>query len=119
MRGAGLERVPDLFIDTGHADDNVTFSSRRQVCEHILVANDHRSFGHDARGVAMLTERFEDAARDLVGPFDRLVTVGGGAECRELTFPRWLRELPPEHRDEVRLYQNDRRELIVRAELEL
>src|SRR5262245_42571164 len=119
MRGAGLERVPDLFIDAGYADDDVTIGSRRQVCEHILVANDHRSFGDNARWVAEFAKRFEDAARDLVGSFDRLVTVRGGAECRQFTFPRWLRELLPEHRDEVRLHQNDRRELIVCAELEL
>ena len=70
-------------------------------------------------GFSMRAQRFERAARQLVVALDRLVAVGRGADDDVVARPRRLVQLGAEHFDEVRLHEDDRRELVVRAELEL
>src|SRR4029079_97992 len=80
---------------------------------------DHRALGDDAHRVAELAEDFERTTRELVQAFDRLITVGGRADRNEFTAPGWLPKLSPQNINEVRLYQNHRRELIVGTQFEL
>src|SRR4030095_16111404 len=107
MRGARLERPPDVLVDAWHADVDTASASRGQVGKDVLVAHDHRALRHHARGVVEFAEHFEGATRDLVRAFDRLIAVGRGAHGGELTAPGRLRQLTPPDGDEVRLHEDD------------
>ena len=70
-------------------------------------------------GLRCSHKRLERAARQLVVAFDRLVAVGRGADGDVVALPGRLLQLAAQHLDEVRLDEDDRRELVVRAQLEL
>ena len=119
MRGARLEGPPGVFVDGRHAhvdgarrgarQSRSTSRSRTTIGPLVM-----RPIGVRARASASI-----DAARQLVVPFDRLVRIGGRAERDVLARPRRSVELARQHVDEVRLHQDDRRELVVGVHLEL
>ena len=73
----------------------------------------------DADRRARREERFERSTRELVVALDRLVGIGGGSDGDRVTRPGRLVELPAEYLDQIHLHEDQRRELVVRAELEL
>ena len=64
-------------------------------------------------------QRFERSPRELVVAFDRLIRIGGGSERDEITRPGRLVELAAQYLGEIHLHEDQRRELVARAELEL
>ena len=93
---------------------------RAAICQqHVDVAHDHRPLGHDADRRVGVAAGLEAAAGEGVAAFDRLIGIGGGAERDLLAGPRRPGQLAPQHRDEVRLHEDDRGEVVAGAELEL
>ena len=81
MRGARFElRATRPRRRDGTLMQTLQSVRARQILQHVLVADDHRSLGDDADRVAVLAQRFERSARQLVVALDRLIAVGGGAE---------------------------------------
>ena len=119
MRRARLERPPRIFVHRGHADAHRARCRLRHFQQRVPVAHDHRTLGHQADRRPAGGEREQRSTRQPVVSFDRLIRIGRGAECDELAAPGRSIELTRQHVGEVRLHQDDRRELITHAQLEL
>ncbi len=119
MCRARLQRLPGVLVYRRHTDVDGAAGRFGQVRQHVAIAHHHRAFGDQAGRIPCAHQRLQRFARQLVMAFDRLVTVGRGADCDVLAGPRGPRQFTFEHLDEVLLYQNHRREFVVGVHLEL
>jgi hypothetical protein len=116
---ARLERRPRCLVHRRDAQIDRGSGGLAHVGEDVPVADDHRSLRDQADGRAAAVQRFERTARQLVVAFDWLVRIRRSADRHLLADPRVMVELIFQDLDQVRLHEDDRRELVPWPELEL
>ena len=78
--GAGLHAAGEFVVERGDGQPDPDQAAFGHAGEELDVAEHARGLGHDAGGMAVMVEDFQDGAGEAQGPLDGLVGVGVGAE---------------------------------------
>jgi hypothetical protein len=119
MSGARFQGAPRRFIHRRHAHVDRAPVAPANLGEHVGVADDHRPFGDQTDWRAAGEQGLQRPPGELVMSFDRLIGIGRRADGDLLADPRRSVQLAAKHVDQVDLHEDDGREVVVRAELEL
>ena len=103
-RDRRLDLPRELRIERRQADANGHPRRAREVAQHVDIAHDERRARRDVRGGLRANEFFEDAARQPIAAFERLIRIGRRPDEDALAFPRRLREFAPHDLGRVDLH---------------
>ena len=115
-RGARLHRPGELCVERRHRNRDLGETTPAHIGQNVEIARHPRRLGDDGDGMIIGRQNFQNAARDAVALFDRLIGIGVRAHGDGRDFIPLARQFPLKEHCRIGLRKKPALEIEARRE---